>query len=714
MKEIKKWGGYLGKFLAMLLFVGSTNAWAQEYEQVAVFKSANVINNSTTYQEYERDGWYISIGGYYDALGFSSKKAKTIGDNLGTEANAQNYGVYVKSLNILNSVSKVTFVNDSGEGSGKIYLAASTDGITWTQVEGTKGETLSTKNNITFEFNKIDAAYFGVVLDKGDKTAANYRIKNVVMTFYASSTDPAIVASDVEYVAEDTSGEVVYEIKNPVEGTNLAATTETEWISNVTVEDGKVTFTMEENIGAAREGVITLTYGEATKDIKVRQGAISRTITWSVNGVETTTKVEDGKDITFTDPTTGIPVGYKFMGWLNSELAPTDEAPVFVKSATASADVTYYAVFAKVSGEGTEVTATLTASFEKENNTYTNHTYTDDMGNTWNSYSNESINIDRFGLNTTTSPIRHFESPTFDGNITKIEIKTYNGSSTKDRYFYFDAENNTTGKRYGEVTAPAGEHCTAIHTFIPTEKFNKFFIHVSDALGFNYLAVTYSSVIYSGYTTSVKVPVTTTISIAEACHDKDGVFYGTYSNSYAFIVPADLTVSEINVNDNQLQIKSYNQGDIVPANTGVMVAATEAGDHEVELSSEEGTSVLGESNMLKASGNSINAETMATVNSNCKFYRLTMHKGETIGYFWGAAEGAAFNLAANKAYLAVPIDVAANIQGFTFESGDTDGIKGVETGNNVDSKVYNLQGQRVAQPTAKGVYITNGRKFIVK
>lgn len=701
----------------MLLFVGSTNAWAQgtEYEQVAVFKSAEVIND-TKYQVYENNDWYISKGGYNTSVGFNkdAKNQTKIDNNLGTSAKKENYGVYVRSKNTINAVvSKVTFYNPAGSGgSGTIYLAASTDGENWHQVGD--GQTLSVTNDLTFTFDPIDAAYWGVVLEKGSTTGV-YRFDNVVMTFYASSTDPTITASDVEYVAEDTSGEVVYEIKNPVEGTNLAATTETEWISNVTVEDGKITFTMEENTGAAREGTITLTYGDgvATKDIKVRQGAISRTITWSVNGHKTTTKVEDGKDITFTDASSYIPLSYKFMGWLDHELAPTDDAPEFVKSATASADVTYYAVLAKVSGEGMGGTAILKPTFTNQDNTYKNHTYTDDKGNEWTSYSNEQTSMNRFGLNAG-SPTRYFESPTFDGNITKIEIKTYNGSGVKDRYFYFDAENDLTGTRYGQVTAPAGEHCTTIHTFEPTVEFNKFYIHASDAVGFNYLAVTYSSETYSGYTTSVKTPVTATISIAEACHDKDGMYYGTYSNAYAFIVPADLTVSEINVNDNQLQIKSYNQGDIVPANTGVMVAATEAGDHEVELSSEEGTSVLGESNMLKASGNGIDAETMATVNSNCKFYRLTMHKGETIGYFWGAAEGAAFNLAANKAYLAVPVDVVANIQGFTFESGDTDDIKGVETGNNVDSKVYNLRGQHVAQPTAKGVYITNGRKFIVK
>ena len=31
-----------------------------------------------------------------------------------------------------------------------------------------------------------------------------------------------------------------------------------------------------------------------------------------------------------------------------------------------------------------------------------------------------------------------------------------------------------------------------------------------------------------------------------------------------------------------------------------------------------------------------------------------------------------------------------------------------------DGRVYNLQGIQVAQPTAPGIYISNGKKFVVK
>lgn len=209
-------------------------------------------------------------------------------------------------------------------------------------------------------------------------------------------------------------------------------------------------------------------------------------------------------------------------------------------------------------------------------------------------------------------------------------------------------------------------------------------------------------------------PTTATISISEKCKDTDGKFYGTYSNASAFMVPADLTVSEISVIDGQLLVEEYKAGDIVPANTGVMVSATEAGNHQVTLSSEEGTSVLGTDNMLKATAQGIDAADMAALNPNCIYYRLTMHNDVTIGFFWGAPEGTAFSVAANKAYLAVPAEAASRVQGFALGNGDdTTGIGSIPTDEKAEHMIYNLHGQRVAHP-AKGIYIIDGRKIFVK
>lgn len=460
----------------------------------------------------------------------------------------------------------------------------------------------------------------------------------------------------------------------------------------------------------------TYTVGESDVTFKANfDKIVYHTITWSVNGVETTSNVEDGTDITFATPTENIPEGYVFKGWYGSTLEPQDNAPEYVTSATATADVTYYAVFAKSNGGGEE-TATLTANHTKEDTSYKARTYTDDKGNIWNTFSNEQGTGDnvRFGLNKNTG--YYFGSPEFSGTVTKIEMSVYNGSSTSARTFYIDSQETNQSGDLGTISVAGGEKFV-VKTATLKSDFNKFYIHTSDALGFKYIAVTYSSEVFTDFRTSVTAPSTATITLAEACTDGNGMYYGTYSNSKAFVVSDDIIVSEISVVDNKLLVDSYETGAIVPANTGVMVSSMTAGDHEVTLSDEAGMSVLGEGNMLRPTGeNGITASEMADKDADCKFYRLTMHKGTTLGYFWGAAEGAAFNVAGNKAYLAVPAAVAAKMSSFVIGGGSTTAIDGIEAGNgaNASRKVYNLQGQRVNGTLPSGLYIIDGRKVIVK
>ena len=203
------------------------------------------------------------------------------------------------------------------------------------------------------------------------------------------------------------------------------------------------------------------------------------------------------------------------------------------------------------------------------------------------------------------------------------------------------------------------------------------------------------------------------VSLASACTDGTN-YYGTYSNALAFIVPEDLIVSEVKVANGILQVENYSAGDIVPANTGVMLASTTAGAHYLTLTS-GGTSNLGANNMLKASGDAgISAAEMTETDT--KFYRLTMHNGVTLGFYWGATDGAAFALAANKAYLAVPDAEAAKLSGFTFGEEETTDISQMEkmrNGENEKTLVYNLAGQRVGKDY-KGIVVVNGKKYVNK
>ena len=71
-------------------------------------------------------------------------------------------------------------------------------------------------------------------------------------------------------------------------------------------------------------------------------------------------------------------------------------------------------------------------------------------------------------------------------------------------------------------------------------------------------------------------------------------------------------------------------------------------------------------------------------------------------------------LAAGKAYLRVAnkADESAPELSLSFGSEAT-GIKAIANSVAVNSSIFNLSGQRVAQPT-KGLYIVNGKKVVMK
>ena len=492
------------------------------------------------------------------------------------------------------------------------------------------------------------------------------------------------------------------------EGASVTATatpaehyTFTSWTATgVTLTDGTanpLVFTMPSN-------AVTLTANFTEK--------AKHTVTFYANGSEigTDADVYEGDAITF--PAVTAPESYTFMGWTADEMAaPQNNAPadLLTTATMGNADVTYYAVFAVVSGN--IKTATLTASHTKNNTTYADHTYTDDKGNEWSGNTNEPYenSVARIGLRNTSGS--YLESPTFSGNVTDIKIMTFNGSGS-ERLFNIKSTKDGDAD-LGTVAAPANTKLTEEQTATLTgTSFNKFFIIPSGAVGFSYIKVTYGNQSVSGYCTTI--PTTGTIALNAACTDGTMV-YGTYSDSRAFIVPADLIVAEVGVVDGELLVDEYDTGDVVPANTGVLVSAADDTPVTITYSGEAGTSVLGSDNCLRATGAGMTAAEMSAADSNCLFYRLTMHNGKTIGFWWGAEEGASFAIAANKAYLAVPQSTgnAGSRQGFRIGGNVTTAISGVAERENADATVYNLQGQRV-QGGVKGIVIQNGKKFINK
>ncbi|MBQ7494196.1 MAG: hypothetical protein IJT75_00285, partial [Bacteroidaceae bacterium] len=76
-------------------------------------------------------------------------------------------------------------------------------------------------------------------------------------------------------------------------------------------------------------------------------------------------------------------------------------------------------------------------------------------------------------------------------------------------------------------------------------------------------------------------------------------------------------------------------------------------------------------------------------------------------------------LGANRAYLDTTAS-GGTVKGFTLSfDGAEDGINEMVNGQSVNGQSvngqwYNLAGQRICQPTAKGVYVVGGKTIVIK
>lgn len=102
----------------------------------------------------------------------------------------------------------------------------------------------------------------------------------------------------------------------------------------------------------------------------------------------------------------------------------------------------------------------------------------------------------------------------------------------------------------------------------------------------------------------------------------------------------------------------------------------------------------------------------------CKLYQLSYdNDGENLGFYTQTGtNGASIEVPQGKAFLVVPdrYTAAGSIKRFVLEDGTVvTGLTAIEVPMEKDA-IYNLQGQRVNATEKGGVYVKNGKKFIVK
>lgn len=207
--------------------------------------------------------------------------------------------------------------------------------------------------------------------------------------------------------------------------------------------------------------------------------------------------------------------------------------------------------------------------------------------------------------------------------------------------------------------------------------------------------------------------------------------YTTFVADFAYVMPTALTGKTVSVAaDGSMSIDdAFQGGEEVPALTPLLVrtsesyAAEETKKTYYPVITTKTVSVTEEVQDLIDANNLEYYRTAEGMTSSKKpgtpcYYKLSVDtEGNNPGFYWGAAEGAAFVMKnGSTAYLAcAPI---SKVSKFVIdENGTTTAIEGVtaEDGTNGESVVYNLQGIRVnPKNLQKGIYIINGRKTVVK
>lgn len=195
-----------------------------------------------------------------------------------------------------------------------------------------------------------------------------------------------------------------------------------------------------------------------------------------------------------------------------------------------------------------------------------------------------------------------------------------------------------------------------------------------------------------------------------------------YDSQSAYTLPSGLTASVVTgMSNGKLTYKVIAEGgksnNVIPKGVAVMLTSKNEGTSSYTLKPTDNDATYGNTNWLKGSDE---ATTTTSDGGNSWFYKLSYGpsgsaQSNVFGWYWGAANGGAFNIEGHKAWLAVPTSAGAKTRSYIMEDEATS-IADVEVENpaRTNDNYYDLQGRHIPKPTSKGIYIHHGKKYIVK
>jgi len=404
----------------------------------------------------------------------------------------KNYNVKSVKLYVKNNGSKIGTLT-AKQGSVTIGTQSNTSATNaWNEMtaSGTTGE----GGILTVSYEVAQASYINYIEVTYEVPVSTDCESKITITKAANPANGTFEIDNSGEVCIDEGNATVNVTATPADHYHLATVTSTVGtIGSIAGNTCEIT-----DIDADTE--IGVTFAEDTKYV----------VTWNVNGNEDTkTNVYAGEKPVFpATPAACDATSTTFIGWATApwtgKLADLSEKTVYT-SASAMPDVdaavTYYAVFAKVSGTPS-VTHTLTISGKTAASGYASRSETDDKEATWSGVYNYGDET-HIGLNKK-SDNHYLGSPLFDANVTSVKATIKNGSSSA-RSAYLRSENETAQPSSGDlgsVSVPANDEQELTFTLGETA-FKQFYVYVSDPLQFHEFIVTLEgSATYSDYMTT--------------------------------------------------------------------------------------------------------------------------------------------------------------------------------------------------------------------
>lgn len=180
--------------------------------------------------------------------------------------------------------------------------------------------------------------------------------------------------------------------------------------------------------------------------------------------------------------------------------------------------------------------------------------------------------------------------------------------------------------------------------------------------------------------------------------------YATYYLPFAAKAPEGVTAYAGTINNGNVQLTEYANG-VIPANKGVVLVS--------DTKTTATFTLADASDVVTEQKNDLTGVLTDTELSSVESFdqvRIFSKKDNVAGFY--KPNSGITTLAANKAYIMAPTNNEALV--LNFAGGEVTGInQATINATEANAPIYDLTGRRVAK-AVKGIYVKNGKKFIVK